>query len=184
MTVKIIITRKVPKNTEKELLPLIKELRIATTRQEGYISGETLQRIDKPGETVVVSTWEREEDWNRWVTSPERSILQEKIDALLGQDGQAAVECLFAQLGECLGGSEYAARVLAVDLTNGNELPNCESVDDGAIYIDNPEAVFACGDWVFVSGIPQSYAGNHSYHASGSGSCTATWTPDIPAAGN
>ena len=85
MTLKIVIRRKVPKNKEKELLPLIKELRIATTRQEGYISGETLQRIDKPGETVVVSTWEREEDWNRWVTSPERSILQEKIDALLGQ---------------------------------------------------------------------------------------------------
>jgi heme-degrading monooxygenase HmoA len=86
MTLKIVIRRKVPKNKEKELLPLIKELRIATTRQEGYISGVTLQRIDKPGETVVVSTWEGEEDWNRWVTSPERSILQEKIDALLGQE--------------------------------------------------------------------------------------------------
>ncbi|MEJ2728361.1 MAG: antibiotic biosynthesis monooxygenase [Deltaproteobacteria bacterium] len=86
MTVKIIITRKVPKNTEKELLPLIKELRIATTRQAGYISGETLKRIDKPGETVVVSTWERVEDWNRWANSPERAILQQKIDALLGQE--------------------------------------------------------------------------------------------------
>jgi quinol monooxygenase YgiN len=69
MTVKIVIRRNVPKNKEKELLPLIKELRIATTRQPGYISGETLQRIDKPGETVVVSTWEEVEDWNRWVTS-------------------------------------------------------------------------------------------------------------------
>ena len=86
MTVKIVIRREVPKDKEKELLPLIKELRIATTRQAGYISGETLQRIDKPGETVVVSIWERAEDWNRWVTSPERSILQEKIDALLGQE--------------------------------------------------------------------------------------------------
>ena len=86
MTVKIVIRRKVPKNKEKELLPLIKELRIATTRQVGYISGETLKRIDKPGETVVVSTWERAEDWNRWVTSPERSILQEKINTLLGQE--------------------------------------------------------------------------------------------------
>jgi hypothetical protein len=66
MTVKIIIKRTVPKDKEKELLPLIKQLRIATTHQAGYISGETLQRIDKPGETVVVSTWERVEDWNRW----------------------------------------------------------------------------------------------------------------------
>ena len=86
MTVKIIIRREVPKDKEKELLPLIKELRITTTRQAGYISGETLQRIDKPGETVVVSTWERVEDWNRWVNSPERAILQQKIDTLLGQE--------------------------------------------------------------------------------------------------
>jgi quinol monooxygenase YgiN len=86
MTVKIVIKRKVPKDKEKELLPLIKQLRIATTQQAGYISGETLERIDKPGETVVVSTWESAEDWNRWVTSPERSALQNKIDNLLGQE--------------------------------------------------------------------------------------------------
>lgn len=86
MTVKIVIRRKVPKDKEKELLPLIKELRIATTRQTGYISGETLQRIDKPGETIVVSTWERAEDWNRWVTSPERSALQAKINNLLDKE--------------------------------------------------------------------------------------------------
>jgi quinol monooxygenase YgiN len=86
MTVKIIIKRTVPKDKEKELLPLIKQLRIATTHQAGYISGETLQRIDKPGETVVVSTWERVEDWNRWVNSPERSALQAKINNLLGKE--------------------------------------------------------------------------------------------------
>jgi heme-degrading monooxygenase HmoA len=57
-----------------------------STQQAGYISGETLQRIDKPGETVVVSTWERVEDWNRWVTSPERSALQVKINNLLGKE--------------------------------------------------------------------------------------------------
>jgi heme-degrading monooxygenase HmoA len=85
MTVKIVIKRKVPKDKEKELLPLIKEIRIATTRRAGYISGETLQRIDNPGETVVVSTWETAEDWNRWATSRERFALQAKIDNLLGK---------------------------------------------------------------------------------------------------
>lgn len=86
MTVKIVIKRIVPKNKESSLLPLIKALRIATTKQDGYISGETMQRIDKPGETVVVSTWESAEDWNRWVKNPERIQLQEKIDALLGKE--------------------------------------------------------------------------------------------------
>jgi heme-degrading monooxygenase HmoA len=86
MTVKIVIKRLVPKDKESSLLPLIKALRIATTKQDGYISGETLQRIDKPGETVVVSTWESAEDWSRWVRNPERIQLQEKIDVLLGKE--------------------------------------------------------------------------------------------------
>ena len=86
MTVKIVIKRIVPKNKESSLLPLIKALRIATTKQDGYISGETLQRIDKPGETVVVSTWESVEYWSQWAKNPERIQLQEKIDALLGKE--------------------------------------------------------------------------------------------------
>jgi heme-degrading monooxygenase HmoA len=85
MTVKIVIRRKVPQEIEKKLLPLIKELRILTTRQQGYISGETLQRIDKPGETVVISTWETAADWNRWANSQERAALQQKIDNMLGE---------------------------------------------------------------------------------------------------
>ena len=86
MTVKIVIKRIVPRGRELELLPLVKELRILTIRQNGYISGETLRRIDKPGETVVVSTWESVEDWNQWVQSPARTAIQEKIDTLLGKE--------------------------------------------------------------------------------------------------
>jgi len=86
MTVKIVIKRIVLRGRELELLPLVKELRILTIRQNGYISGETLRRIDKPGETVVVSTWESVEDWNQWVQSPARAAIQEKIDTLLGKE--------------------------------------------------------------------------------------------------
>jgi heme-degrading monooxygenase HmoA len=85
MSIKIIIKRKVPKDKEKELLPLIKELRILTTKQEGYISGETLDRVDKPGQSLVISTWQSVEDWNNWVNSTERKEIQENIDKLLGE---------------------------------------------------------------------------------------------------
>lgn len=91
MTVKIAIKRYVPKEKEKELLPLIRQLRILTNRQKGYISGETLRPIDKPGETVVISTWETGEDWKRWFSSPERAEVQRKIDALLGHETQYEV---------------------------------------------------------------------------------------------
>ena len=85
MSVKIIIKRKVPKHMEKELLPLIKELRILTTKQEGYISGETLDRVDKPGQSLVISTWQSIEDWTNWVNSSERKAIQDNIDTLLGE---------------------------------------------------------------------------------------------------
>ena len=85
MSIKIIIKRKVPKDLEKKLLPLIKELRFLTTKQPGYISGETMNRADKPGQSLVISTWQSVEDWERWVNSPQRKAIQDEIDALLGE---------------------------------------------------------------------------------------------------
>ena len=85
MSIKIIIKRKVPKDKEKEVLPLIKELRLLTTKQEGYISGETLDRVDKPGQSLVISTWQSIEDWNNWLNSAERKAIQDHIDELLGE---------------------------------------------------------------------------------------------------
>ena len=85
MSIKIIIKRKVPKDKEKEVLPLIKELRTLTTKQEGYISGETLDRVDKPGQSLVISTWQSVEDWNNWLNSTERKAIQDNIDKLLGE---------------------------------------------------------------------------------------------------
>ena len=85
MSVKIIIKRKVPKDKEKELLPLIKKMRILTTKQPGYISGETMNRVDKPGQSLVISIWQSAEDWDRWLNSPERKAIQDRIDALLGE---------------------------------------------------------------------------------------------------
>ena len=85
MSVKILIKRKVPKNLEKELLPLIKKLRILTTKQPGYISGETMNRVDKPGQSLVISTWQTSGDWEKWLNSPERKAIQDQIDTLLGE---------------------------------------------------------------------------------------------------
>ena len=85
MNVKIVIKRKVPKEKEKKLLPLIKELRILTTKQPGYISGETMDRADKPGHSLVISTWQSTEDWDRWINSQARKAIQDQIDALLGE---------------------------------------------------------------------------------------------------
>jgi heme oxygenase (mycobilin-producing) len=91
MTVKIFIKRDVQEKNIHELTNLLKRLRSLTLGQPGYISGETLKRIDKPNECMVVSTWRSVEDWNNWVNNEMRLEIQTEIDKLLGQETEYAV---------------------------------------------------------------------------------------------
>ena len=91
MAVKIFIKRMVPENKAKELMPFLKQLRNLAIHQPGYISGETLKRIDRPGENMVISTWQSADQWREWVLKKERIEIQEKIDALLGEKTEYAL---------------------------------------------------------------------------------------------
>ena len=84
MTVKILLKRQVSEDKAGELNKLIHQLRAVTTGQPGYVSGDTLRRIDRPGEYLVISKWKSREDWVRWFEQPERVSIQQKIDDLLG----------------------------------------------------------------------------------------------------
>jgi len=65
-------------------MPLFKKMRSVAVKQPGYISGETLQNINTPGEIVVISTWQTINEWQDWVTHKERLKIQGQIDMLLG----------------------------------------------------------------------------------------------------
>ena len=91
MTVKIFIKRDVQDKNIIELTMLLKKLRSLTLSQPGYISGETLKRIDKQNECMVISTWRSVEDWNNWVNNENRLKIQTEIDQLLGQDTEYAI---------------------------------------------------------------------------------------------
>jgi heme-degrading monooxygenase HmoA len=84
MSVKILIKRKVPQDKAKGMLPLFKQMRVMANSQPGYISGETMRRLDQAGEFLVISSWQTSDDWEKWVQSKERKEVQAKIDALLG----------------------------------------------------------------------------------------------------
>lgn len=86
MTVRIFIKRKVVDQNVLELTLLLKKLRSLTLEQPGYISGETLNRLDQKGESMVISTWRSIEDWNTWVNNPKRIEVQTQIDKLLGAE--------------------------------------------------------------------------------------------------
>lgn len=86
--IRVHIKRKIPEDKSEELNDLIKELRGMTMGQPGYITGETLKRVDTAGESLVISKWQSLNYWNRWFQNPERLKVQGKIDLLLGQETQ------------------------------------------------------------------------------------------------
>ena len=83
MAIKVIISRKVAQGRQKDVLPLLMELRRHAMNQAGYISGETLKGVTDPGEFLVISTWKSLEEWKAWEEDPERREIQKDIDALL-----------------------------------------------------------------------------------------------------
>lgn len=91
MTVKILIKRNVNDDIILDLTVLLKKLRSLTLSQSGYISGETLKRIDKSNECLVISTWRSAEYWNAWVNNPQRIAIQTEIDSLLGKETEYAI---------------------------------------------------------------------------------------------
>jgi heme-degrading monooxygenase HmoA len=84
--IKIHIRRKVPENKADGLKLLINQLRGVTMGTPGYVAGETLQRVDKPGESLVVTKWQSEFYWEQWIQRKERAEIQDKIDELLGEE--------------------------------------------------------------------------------------------------
>lgn len=84
MAVKVLIKRKVADKQAPELEALLRKMRALTLNQKGYISGETFSRVDEPGVSMVISTWQSIDDWRAWTLSKERIEVQEQIDKLLG----------------------------------------------------------------------------------------------------
>lgn len=85
MAVKIIILRKVDREKETQLSPLLIKLRSLAMAQPGYVSGETLMNADDPEQYLVISTWKNINYWNQWVESENRSRIQAEIDEILGE---------------------------------------------------------------------------------------------------
>ena len=89
--IRIHIRRKVPEDKVDGLKLLINQLRGVTMGTPGYIAGETLKRVDKPGESLVVTKWQSDYYWNLWLQSTERAEIQDQIDELLGTETQYEV---------------------------------------------------------------------------------------------
>lgn len=88
MAVQVLIRRKIVKEKIKEVAKLMVELRSLARAQPGYISSESLQCIDPPGddEYLIRSSWRSDEDWKRWLHSEERGAIQQRIDTMTQEE--------------------------------------------------------------------------------------------------
>ena len=84
MAVKVLIKRTCPKDKERELLQIIRELRRQVPQQPGYISGEYLKSIDDTNEIVAISSWFTIESWQAWFESKERKEIESRIESIPG----------------------------------------------------------------------------------------------------
>ncbi len=86
--IRIHIRRRVSEDNEEALMTLINQMRSTIVGSPGYVSGETLKRIDQPGEVLVISKWQSQFYWKQWHASRERAALQADIDQLLEEETQ------------------------------------------------------------------------------------------------
>jgi heme-degrading monooxygenase HmoA len=83
MAVRIIIDRKVKKGKESEFSELLKQLRSKAVSSKGYISGETLRALSDHHNYIVISTWQRADDWKNWEKDPEKKKIQARIEKIM-----------------------------------------------------------------------------------------------------
>ena len=90
MAVKVLIKRKIKDGKLKDASKLIVKARYNAMSQNGYISSETLSGCDDPNHLLVVSMWQRIEDWNQWKKDAVREENETAFEALL--DGPTEYE--------------------------------------------------------------------------------------------
>ena len=84
--VRVVIERHLKAGKEKELMPLLRELRAAAMHQPGYITGETLASTEDSSVITVISTWHNLESWKAWGKSQARVKLYRTIATLLVEE--------------------------------------------------------------------------------------------------
>ncbi|MGD2028422.1 MAG: antibiotic biosynthesis monooxygenase [Desulfobacterales bacterium] len=90
MAVKVLIKRKIKDGKLNEASKLLIKARYKAMEQPGYISSETLSGCDDQNNVVVVSMWQKIENWNEWKKSDIRAENESQFETLL--DGPVEYE--------------------------------------------------------------------------------------------
>jgi heme-degrading monooxygenase HmoA len=83
MAVKVLIKRKFKEGNLKVAARLLINNRNGAMRQPGYISSETIQRLEDPNQITVISMWQDIEAWEAWKNSETRLAKENEAKDLL-----------------------------------------------------------------------------------------------------
>ena len=89
--IKVIQERQAKPGKESALENLLIELRTKAMRQSGYISGETLVRVDDHLFYLAIGTWTRLEAWKAWENSQERLEIVQLLTTLLTEEPRISI---------------------------------------------------------------------------------------------
>jgi len=84
MAIKIVISRTVTIIQEPSVKPIFSELHLLAWKSNGYISGETLVNVSNPDNSIIISSWQTIEDWERFQAMEEVRQLHAKVEQILG----------------------------------------------------------------------------------------------------
>jgi heme-degrading monooxygenase HmoA len=90
MAVKVLIKRKIKDGKINDASKLLIKARHNAMGQPGYISSETLSGCDDPNNVVIISMWQRIENWNQWKNGDLRAENETAFEVLL--DGPTEYE--------------------------------------------------------------------------------------------
>ena len=86
MAVTIFIQRTLQDKTiTSKLAPLLIQLRSRATAQPGFLTSQTYSSLERDNEYLIRSTWDTIANWNKWMNSEERMVIQRQVDELLGE---------------------------------------------------------------------------------------------------
>ena len=85
MAVKILIKRKFKDGNLRAASRLLINNRKGAMQQPGYISSETMQRLENPNQITVTSMWQDINSWETWKNSEARVANENEVKNVLAE---------------------------------------------------------------------------------------------------
>lgn len=81
--IRVIIDRFIAESLEANYEVTAKETLQEAIQAPGFISGESLKDVFHERHRVVLCNWRSLQDWQRWLSSPERKKMMEQLNLML-----------------------------------------------------------------------------------------------------